>query len=106
MPGTSDSQQDPSASLKGRYLLRLYVADNAPNSVRAMSNLQAIYDEHLAGRRELEVVDVLQEPQRALDDNVLVTPTLVKLSPLPEVKIVGNLSDKARVLSALGVKEA
>lgn len=104
LPSERDLKENCRAASCERYLLRLYVAGNAPNSARAMSNLQVICDEHLADCYELEVVDVLQDPQRALDEGVLVTPTLVRLSPLPEVKIVGNLSEKAQVLLALGVK--
>ncbi len=84
-------------------VFRLYVADETPNSARAMANLQSICQEHLQGRYRLEVVDILQEPLRALSEGVLVTPTLVRLSPLPVRKIVGDLSEPATVLLALGL---
>ncbi len=84
-------------------VLRLYLAPGAPNSVRALGNLQAICDEYLAGCYSLELVDVRQEPRRALADGILVTPALVRLAPLPRVKIVGNLSQRERVLHALGI---
>ena len=84
-------------------VLRLYVAGRAPNSVQAIANLEAICREHLKGHK-LEVVDVLEHPLRAMADGVLVTPSLSKLSPLPAASVVGNLSDRARVLLALGVK--
>ncbi len=85
-------------------LFRLYVADETPNSVRAVANLQAICQEHLRDCYRLELVDILQEPLRALSEGVLVTPTLVRLSPLPVRKIVGDLSNRTAVLLALGLK--
>jgi circadian clock protein KaiB len=85
--------------------LRLYVAGGAPNSVRAIANLAAICKDHLASGFKLEIVDVLKSPLRALADGILVTPHLAKLSPSPASKIVGNLSDRASVLAALGIGE-
>lgn len=79
-------------------LFRLYVADETPNSARAMANLQSICQKHLQGRYRLEVVDILQEPLRALSEGVLVTPTLIRLLPLPVRTIVGDLSEPAAVL--------
>ena len=83
------------------FKFRLYVAGNGPNSVQAVANLGTLCHEHLAERHEIEVVDVLREPQRALDDLVLLTPLLVKLSPGPMRKIIGTLSQRAKVLHAL-----
>jgi len=85
--------------------LRLYVAGGAPNSVRAIANLAAICKEHVSSAFKLEIVDVLKSPLRALADGILVTPHLAKLSPAPAAKIVGNLSDRASVLTALGISE-
>jgi circadian clock protein KaiB len=86
-------------------VMRLYIANNAPNSVRAVANLAAICQEHLKDNFKLEIIDVLETPLRALADGILVTPSLAKVSPSPAVKIVGNLSDKSSVLHALGIKE-
>ena len=86
-------------------VMRLYIVNNAPNSVRAVANLAAICKEHLQDKFKLEIIDVLEYPLRALDDGILVTPSLTKSSPLPVAKIVGNLSDKISVLHALGIKE-
>jgi len=85
--------------------MRLYIANNAPNSVRAVANLAAICKEHLEDKFRLEIIDVLEYPLRALADGILVTPSLTKVSPLPVAKIVGNLSDERSVLHALGIKE-
>ena len=81
--------------------LRLYVAGNAPNSVRAMAHIRAICDEHFASEHELEIVDLLKYPHRALADRIIVTPTLLKLVPLPVQRVIGSLSDTNQVLLAL-----
>jgi len=86
-------------------VMRLYIANNAPNSVRAIANLEAICKEHLKDNFKLEIIDVLEYPLRALADGILVTPSLAKMSPSPAAKIVGNLSDKRSVLHALGIPE-
>ena len=72
-------------------------------STPAIANLEAICKEYLKGGHKLEVVDVLEHPQRAMAEGVLVTPSLAKLSPRPTANVVGNLSDKAKVLVALGL---
>ena len=84
-----------------RLCLRLYVTGHAPNSVRAVANCRAICDEHFASGHEIEVVDLLQHPARALADAIIVTPTLLRLSPLPVQRIIGSLSDTNQVLMAL-----
>jgi circadian clock protein KaiB len=82
--------------------LRLYVAGNAPNSLNAVANAKAICEAHLGSHYELEIVDVLKHPRRALADGIIVTPTLLKLLPLPVQRVVGNLSDTSQVLLTLG----
>jgi circadian clock protein KaiB len=82
-------------------VLRLYVAGHAPNSLRAIANARAICDEHFASRHELEVVDLLEHPRRALADGIIVTPTLLKLLPLPVQRVIGDLSDRDQVLLTL-----
>jgi circadian clock protein KaiB len=85
-------------------VLRLYVTGKAPNSLQAIANLQAICNEHLKGSHKLEIVDILEQPGRAMADGILVSPSLAKIFPVPGTSIVGNLSDRAKVLSALGLK--
>ena len=85
-------------------VMRLYVVDNAPNSIQAIANLAAICKEFLQDTFKLEIIDVLQEPRRALADGILVTPSLAKLSPRPVANIVGNLSNKGDVVRALGIR--
>ena len=87
-----------------RVVLRLYVAGNAPNSTQAIANIEAICAEHLDGHHDLEIIDVLEHPLRAMAAGILVTPTLSKLYPLPTTQIVGNLNDTPRVLQAIGVR--
>ncbi len=81
----------------------LYIADGGPNSAQALANLNSICKEYLNGSFELEIVDVLRLPQRALSDGIVVTPSLAKVSPAPTVRIVGNLNDRSSVLLALGI---
>ncbi|MBI3544993.1 MAG: circadian clock protein KaiB [Gammaproteobacteria bacterium] len=90
--------------LTAALVMRLYVANSAPNSLLAIANLQIICDEFLQDNFKLEIVDVLEEPLRALADGILVTPSLAKLAPSPIAKIVGNLSDKSSVMRALGIR--
>ncbi len=90
-------------SLPMQFKFRLYVAGSAPNSAQAVVNLNALCRKYLPERHEIEIVDVLREPQRALDDGVMLTPQLVKLSPAPSINIVGNLSQTQPVLLALGL---
>ncbi len=87
-------------------LLQLYVAGASPNSARALNNLNAICREFLDGRFHLEVIDVFEDPLRPLADGVLLTPTLLKTSPAPTMQIIGDLSDRAQVLHALGLVES
>jgi circadian clock protein KaiB len=90
---------------KGAYVFRLYLAGGAPNSVRAFANLYAICRKHFPGSHRIEVIDVLKEPVRALAEAILVTPTVVKISPLPEQQIIGDLSEEEAVLRALGLPQ-
>ena len=89
----------------GAYVFRLYLAGGAPNSVRALANLYAICRKHFPESHRIEVIDVLKEPMRALAEAILVTPTVVKVSPAPELQIIGNLSDEEEVLRALGLPQ-
>ena len=83
--------------------MRLYIAGRAPNSVKAIANLEAICRQHLKDGYKLEIIDVCEHPRRALDDGVLVTPSLAKLTPRPGANVIGNLSDTRSVLAALGL---
>ena len=86
------------------FKFRLYVAGDALNSAQALANLAALCHAHLAGRHEIEVVDVFREPKRALAEGIFMTPTLVVLTPPPVRRIVGTLSQTQAVLLALGLE--
>jgi circadian clock protein KaiB len=86
-------------------VMRLYIADSAPNSLKAVANLEAVCKEYLRDSFKLEIIDVLEFPLRALADGILVTPSLSKISPSPAAKIVGNLSDRINLLQALGIRQ-
>ena len=90
---------------RGHYLLRLFMAGNGPNSQQALSNLRRLCREHLKGRCTIETVDVVKNFDAAVRDNILVTPALILLAPLPKVIILGNLSDRQKVLLALRLSE-
>ncbi len=83
---------------------RLYIAGDAPNSMQAVANLHSMCLKHLPERHDIEIVDVVRHPKRALTDGVLLTPTLVKLAPKPVRRIIGNLSDTQTVLQAFGIE--
>ena len=84
--------------------LRLYVAGQTPNCVKAFSNLKKICEEHLKGRYIIEVIDLLENPQLAKGDQITAIPTLIRKLPPPIRKIVGNLSKTDRVLVGLDLK--
>lgn len=85
--------------------MRLFVAGNQPNSRLARQTLETIWQEYLQGRCVLEVVDVLEDFRPALEENVLVAPTLVIYEASSQIRVVGSLSDPSRLLKLLGVRE-
>jgi circadian clock protein KaiB len=87
-----------------KYTLRLYVAGQTPKSLAAFANLKKICEEHLEGRYQIEVVDLLVNPTLAKDDQILALPTLVRRLPAPMKKIIGDLSNTERVLVGLDIR--
>jgi len=87
-----------------KWDLRLYVAGQTPRSVAALANLKRICEEHLAGRYNIEVVDLMKHPQLAAGDQILAIPTLVRKLPQPIRKIVGDLRDAERALVGLQLR--
>ena len=85
------------------WRLRLYVAGQTPKSITALANLRRLCEAHLPGRYRIEVVDLLNQPQRARRDDIVVIPTLVRKLPPPLRKIIGDLSNEERVLVGLDV---
>lgn len=99
MSGTAAPAQEPP-----RYKLRLFMAGTSARSLRSLVNLHHIGTRYLAGRMDLEVVDIYQQPAIAERDQVVAAPTLVKLSPAPPCHVIGDLSDLPRVLRCLGLE--
>jgi circadian clock protein KaiB len=87
------------------WSLRLYVADGSPRSLRAVANLKTFCEEHLAGRYEIEIIDLVEQPWLARSDDILAIPTLVRRIPPPLRKIIGDLSNSERVLVGLQIRE-
>ncbi|GJE14427.1 MULTISPECIES: circadian clock KaiB family protein [Methylobacterium] len=86
------------------YCLRLFVAGTVPRSLRVVESLRRICETHMAGRYELEVVDIYQQPDLAERDGILAAPTLLKVSPHPERRISGDLLDEGRILRSLQIE--
>lgn len=87
--------------IRKTYVLKLYVAGNTPNSARALKTLKNILEQEFQGVYTLKVIDILKNPQLAEEDKILATPTLSKILPPPVRKIIGDLSDRERVLIGL-----
>ena len=85
------------------YMLKLYVTGQSPRTEKAIANLRRICEEDLHGRYELQIIDVLENPQLAEDAKILATPTLIKRLPPPLRRVIGDLSDKEKVLLGLDV---
>jgi circadian clock protein KaiB len=84
-------------------VLRLYVAGQTPKSLRAIDNLQRICENEFVGRYDIEIIDLVQHPRRARDDEIIAVPTLVRQLPHPLRKIIGDLSDTSKVLVGLQI---
>jgi len=85
-------------------VLRLYVAGQTPKSIRAFANLKKICEEHLAGQYRIEVIDLMENPQLAKQDQIVAIPTLVRKLPEPVRKIIGDLANTERVLVGLEIR--
>lgn len=88
------------------YVLRLYITGSTPRSMRAISNIRKICEEHLDGRYDLEVVDISQHPSLAEGEQIIAAPTLIKKLPLPLRRFIGDMSQTDRILLGLDLLEA
>jgi circadian clock protein KaiB len=88
------------------YELRLYIAGKTPKSVAALHNLKSYCETHLQGKYIIEVIDLVENPQRAEEDQILAIPTLIKKVPEPIRKIIGDLSNEEKVLVGLNIRPA
>ena len=86
-----------------KYVLRLFISGMTPKSIRAIDNLKKICEEELSGNYSLEIIDISQQPQTVKKEDVIATPTLIKELPKPIRRIIGDLSDKERILVALNI---
>ena len=100
----SNNASSAASQAENTYLLRLYVAGQTPKSILAFRNLKQICEEHLHGRYEIEVIDLIENPQLPQGDQILAVPTLVRRLPEPIKKIIGDLSNTDRVLVGLDLQ--
>ena len=92
------------ASAIKHYSLRLYVTGTTPRSTAAITNIRSLCEEYLKGRYSLEVVDIYQRPGEAQDEQIIAAPTLLKKAPEPPKRVVGNLSDREKVIVLLDLE--
>jgi circadian clock protein KaiB len=102
-PDDPAQETDPDGD-PGHYHLRLYVAGQTNKSLAAMTNLKRFCEEHLAGRYDIEVIDLMKNPQLAAGDQILAIPTLVRRLPSPLKRIIGDLSNTEKVLVGLDIR--
>lgn len=88
-----------------KYVLRLYVTGLTPRSTRAVKTVRSVCEQHLAGHYALEIIDVYQMPSRIAEDDVVAIPTLVKHKPAPVRRIIGDMSNRERLLNGLGLSD-
>ena len=100
--GRVDRRAKPKSS---EYHFRLFITGVLPNSIHAINNGKAIFEKYLKGRYELEIIDIYQQPELALTEEIIAVPVLIKKLPLPEERLVGDLSETALVLQMLNLKE-
>jgi circadian clock protein KaiB len=100
------SPATPTPASEAEYLLHLYITGATPNSMRAVGNIKEICEQHLAGRYELLIIDIYQQPEMAAQDQIIAAPTLIRVRPLPRRQLVGDLSNRPAVLISLGVPQS
>jgi circadian clock protein KaiB len=86
-----------------KYNLRLYVSGATPHSMLAVKNIKAICESYLKGHFQLEIIDVYQQPELAEREQIIAAPTLIKVTPIPSRRLIGDLSNTTKVLTALGL---
>ena len=115
-PSKTPPQQEPQSSAEGferaaaeaaaeTFVLQLFVAGSGFRSVRAIGNAKALCESALAGRYDLEIIDIYQQPALAAAANIVAVPTLLKAHPLPQRKFVGDLTDTPRLRAAFGITD-
>jgi circadian clock protein KaiB len=104
MTGAANGHRAKKPKVGPEYVLRLFVSGFTPRSQRAIDNLQNICERYLAGRYRIEVVDLYQSPGLARDEQIIATPTLLKVLPFPPQRLIGDLSQVDKVLHGLDIK--
>ncbi len=104
MKGAHKSEEKSDPAHEEGYVLRLYITGASVHSARAVENIQRICDVHLANNCKLEVIDVHQQGELAREEQIFALPLLIRKFPLPERRMIGDLSDTDRVLKGLGLK--
>jgi len=84
------------------YIFRLYITGASANSSRAISNLKILFEKHLKGHYELQIIDVYQQPHIAKDVDIIALPLLIKKLPLPERRLIGDMSNGDKILNSIG----
>jgi len=87
------------------YVLRLFITGHTEKSMRAVRNITSLCEKHLHGSFKLEVIDVYQQPELAVEHQLVAAPTLFKILPLPPRRMIGDMSDSGRVLAGLGIRK-
>lgn len=100
-PASPELDAGPDSS---QYVLRLYVTGKTPNSLRAIASLKEVCEEYLHGRYHLQVIDIYQQPDLAEGDQIVATPTLIKKLPAPLRRLIGDMSNRERVLVGLDLR--
>jgi circadian clock protein KaiB len=102
-PSAQDFERALAESPDARFVLRLFVSGMTARSRRAIDNIRHLCEEHLAGRYDLEIIDIYQQPALAKEGQIIAAPTLVKTLPLPLRKIIGDMGDPGRIMVVLGI---
>ncbi len=103
LPPSRPRKEAPGAE---RYHFQLFITGTSPRSIQAVANIQALCEEHLAGRYELEVIDMYQQPDQAAIGQIIAAPTLIKKLPAPLLRLVGNLANREQLMIKLNLVPA
>ncbi|MGO8744940.1 MAG: circadian clock KaiB family protein [Thermoguttaceae bacterium] len=105
-PSAQEFERAVAGAPDAHFVLRLYVSGMTARSRQAIENIRKLCEEHLAGRYELQVIDIYQQPELAKEGQVIAAPTLVKTLPLPLRRVIGDMGDAGRIMVVLGIVPA
>src|SRR6476469_7136116 len=98
-----DKRKNKSGDRK-EFVFHLFITGASPNSLRAINNIKQICEEHMAGRYQLEIIDVYQQPSIAQQEQIIALPLMIRKHPLPERRLIGDMSETAKILKTLGIE--